>query len=81
MRTPPEIGLRPDEILDIAEEYGRLYEVEYATFNNVLTYANGHLALFKDKHIFINSIPTSYPGVRSKSPSVMKQRPKRSVGS
>lgn len=57
MRTPPEIGLRPDEILDIAEEYGRLYEVEYATFNNVLTYANGHLALFKDKHIFINSIP------------------------
>lgn len=57
MRTPPEIGLRPDEILDIAEEYGRLYEVEYATFNNVLTYANGHLTLFKDKHIFINSIP------------------------
>ena len=57
MRTPPEIGLRPDEILDIAEEYGRLYEVEYATFNNVLTYANGYLTLFKDKHIFINSIP------------------------
>ena len=22
--------MRPDEILDIAEEYGRLYEVEYA---------------------------------------------------
>ena len=57
MRTPPEIGLRPDEILDIAEEYGRLYEVEYATFNNVLTYASEHLALFKDKYIFINSIP------------------------
>lgn len=47
----------PDEILDIAEEYGRLYEVEYATFNNVLTYASEHLALFKDKYIFINSIP------------------------
>lgn len=57
MRTPPEIGLRPDEILDTAEEYGRLYEVEYATFNNVLTYASEHLALFKDKYIFINSIP------------------------
>lgn len=50
-------GLWPDEILDIAEEYGRLYEVEYATFNNVLTYASEHLALFKDKYIFINSIP------------------------
>ena len=49
--------MRPDEILDIAEEYGRLYEVEYATFNNVLTYASEHLALFKDKYIFINSIP------------------------
>lgn len=57
MRTPPEIGLRPDEILNIAEEYGRLYEVEYATFNNVLTYASRHLTLFKDKYIFINSIP------------------------
>ena len=57
MRTPPEIGLRPDEILNIAEEYGRLYEVEYATFNNVLTYASEHLTLFKDKYIFINSIP------------------------
>ena len=49
--------MRPDEILDIAEGYGRLYEVEYATFNNVLTYANRHLALFEDKYIFINSIP------------------------
>lgn len=57
MRTPEEIGLRPDEILNIAEEYGRLYEIEYATFNNVLTYAGEHLTLFKDKYIFINSIP------------------------
>ena len=57
MRTPKEIGLRPDEILNIAEEYGRLYEIEYATFNNVLTYTKEHIALFKDKYIFINSIP------------------------
>lgn len=57
MRTPKEIGLRPDEILNIAEEYGRLYEIEYATFDNVLTYTKEHIALFKDKYIFINSIP------------------------
>ena len=57
MRTPKEIGLRPDEILDIAEEYGRLYEVEYATFYNVLNYAREHIDLFNGKHIFINSIP------------------------
>lgn len=57
MRTPKEIGLRPDEILNIAEEYGRLYEVEYATFYNVLNYAREHIDLFNGKHIFINSIP------------------------
>lgn len=74
MRTPPEIGLRPDEILDIAEEYGRLYEVEYATFNNVLTYANRHLALFKDKHIFINSIPGYFIEGKDKE-QLVKQYP------
>ena len=57
MRTPGEIGLCPDEILNIAKEYGRLYEIEYATFNNVLTYTNEHIELFKDKYVFINSIP------------------------
>ncbi len=57
MRTPKEISLCPDEILNIAKEYGRLYEIEYATFNNVLTYTNEHIELFKDKYVFINSIP------------------------
>lgn len=57
MRSPEEIGLYPDEILRIAEEYGRLYEVEYATFDNVLAYVSGHRTIFEGKRIFINSIP------------------------
>ncbi len=56
MRTPEEIGLRPDEILNIAEEYGRLYEIEYATFNNVLTYAGEHLTLFLRINIFSSTV-------------------------
>lgn len=72
MRTPEEIGLYPDEILKIAEEYGRLYDVEYATFNNVLEYVSQHRELFEGKRIFINSIPGHFLTPKDKEAIVHK---------
>lgn len=72
MRSPKEIGLYPDEILKIAEEYGRLYDVEYATFCNVLDYVSSHRELFEGKRIFINSIPGHFLTEKDKEEIVGK---------
>ena len=57
MRTPEEIGLSPREVLDIAESTGKLYDVERATFFNILEEYYKRRREFGDRKVFINSIP------------------------
>ena len=57
MRTTEEIGMNPGEILQIAKDYNRLYDIEKATIYNVLDYMNNHFDKFIGKRIFINTIP------------------------
>lgn len=57
MRTTSEIGMNPGEILKIAKDYNRLYDIEKATLNNVLSYMDSHFEKFVGKRVFINTIP------------------------
>ncbi len=57
MRTYGEINMNPGEILQIAADYKRLYDVEYATLNNVLSFVEEHSEKFDGKKVFINTIP------------------------
>lgn len=57
MRTTEEIGMNPGEILQIAKDYNRLYDIEKATIYNVLAYMNNHFDKFIGKRVFINTIP------------------------
>ncbi|MBO4604421.1 MAG: EAL domain-containing protein, partial [Clostridiales bacterium] len=50
--------IQPLLVIKYAEIFGRLYDVEYATFSNVLRYVKDHSDAFKSgAKIFINSIP------------------------
>ncbi|MGN0667089.1 MAG: EAL domain-containing protein [Huintestinicola sp.] len=57
MRTTPEIGMNPMEVLETAEKQNRLYEIERATMFNVMDRYSNDPEGFKDRHVFINSIP------------------------
>lgn len=57
MRTAPEINMRPIEVIDIATNLGRLYDIEKATMGNVMEYILQNLPMFGDKKVFVNSIP------------------------
>lgn len=57
MRTSGEINMSPGEILQIATDYKRLYDIEYATLNNVLGFVDKNAEKFEGKRIFINTIP------------------------
>ncbi len=59
MRTKTEIGLSPVDVLELATRQERLYEVEHYTFYNVLRIMNENKALFDDRKLFLNSIPTA----------------------
>lgn len=56
MRTDENIGLSPMQILDIAKDFGRLYDIEKATLNNTLAYLGKHQEDFGKRKLFINSI-------------------------
>lgn len=58
MRTDQSIGLGPEQILDMAVQYNRLYDVEKATLYNNLKYMKEHRSLFTNRRLFINSIPS-----------------------
>ncbi len=58
MRTRPEVGLAPRDILKYAEISQKLYDIEYYTFFNTLRIYTENMALFKGKKVFINSIPS-----------------------
>ncbi len=57
MRTAPIINMNPLEVIDVATNLGKLYEIEKATMSNTLEYLFQNSALFQDKKLFINSIP------------------------
>ncbi len=57
MRTYGEINMNPGEILQLATDYKRLYDIERATIHNVLHFADEHPEQFRGKKIFINTIP------------------------
>ncbi len=47
----------PLEVLRIARENGKLYEIELLTFRNVLSRVKQNMAKFSGKKVFINSVP------------------------
>lgn len=49
----------PEQMLSLAEKYGRLYEIEKATLFNALKFLSEHQQIFSHRKLFINSIPTS----------------------
>ncbi len=72
MRSDIPQNISPLQVLKYAEYMGRLYDVEKATFTNVLSFIEQNEDAFKDKKIFINSIPgnrlneADISGVKSK---------------
>ncbi len=58
MRTKPEVGLAPRDILKYAEISHKLYDIEYYTFFNTLRIYSENMTLFSGKKVFINSIPS-----------------------
>ena len=57
MRTTGEINMNPGEILQIATDYNRLYDIECATVYNIMSFASQNREKFEGKKIFINTIP------------------------
>lgn len=57
MRTDKSIGLNPLEVLTIASDYQRLYDVERATMFNVMERYCTEMEKFMGRKVFINSIP------------------------
>ena len=49
----------PEQMLSLAEKYGRLYEVEKATMFNALKFLSQNQNGFSNRKLFINSIPTA----------------------
>ena len=59
MRTPPDIGFNPPQILELATRYDRLYDIERLTINNALRALSRNQQTFGNRRLFINSIPSS----------------------
>ena len=57
MRTDVQPSVSPLTVLKYAESMDRLYDVEKATFFNVLQYVKTNWALFDKRKVFVNSIP------------------------
>lgn len=57
MRTAGGMKIAPLTLLTYATQAGRLYEVEWLTYNNVLKYIAANREVFADRHVFVNSIP------------------------
>ncbi len=60
MRTSEEIGMNPGEVIEVAKEYNRLYDIERATLFNVMEYIEKHHDEFGERRIFINVIPGNF---------------------
>lgn len=60
MRTKTEEFVSPLVVLESAKRMNRLYDIEKATFFNVMNYIEEHPEYFVNHKVFINSIP-GYP--------------------
>ena len=58
MRSGDIQGITPFHILKYAAFMDRLAEIEQYTFSNMLRYISEHRALFADRPVFINSMPS-----------------------
>lgn len=56
MRTDPCIGLNPLQVLNMAERFGRLYDIEKATLFNTLEMLSRNQSFFEKRKLFVNSI-------------------------
>lgn len=57
MRTSGGITMSPLDVLDVAKQYGRLYEIEKATLFNIMRLYVERREEFGDHLLFINTIP------------------------
>lgn len=57
MRTDKSINMFPLEILGAATKLGRMYDIEKATLRNTLQFISDNQNIFKDRKLFVNSIP------------------------
>ncbi len=57
MRADTERKISPLDMLESADRLKRLYDIEKATFFNVVDYIESHPQDFEGKKVFINSIP------------------------
>lgn len=57
MRPQSDMNLTPFHIIKYAELTGRQNDIERATFLNILELIDSNKEVFKDKRVFINSIP------------------------
>ncbi|MGN0666862.1 MAG: EAL domain-containing protein [Huintestinicola sp.] len=57
MRTDDSINMSPFEILNVASQSGRLYDIERATLFNVMEHYARDPAVFGNRKVFINLIP------------------------
>lgn len=57
MRTTGNKYLNPFQMLEIAKKQRRTYDIEKKTFFNVMKILNDNSEMFRDKKLFINSIP------------------------
>lgn len=57
LRTTPEIGMSPLEVLDIADKQNKLYDIERLTFFNACEILPQKRELFGKRKLFVNSIP------------------------
>ncbi|MBQ9209684.1 MAG: EAL domain-containing protein [Oscillospiraceae bacterium] len=56
MRTEKDIGMYPMEILEMAAQCDRLYDVEKATMTNTMEAVSSHRDEFAEKKLFVNCI-------------------------
>ena len=60
MRTTGGIKMSPLDILNVAEEYNRLYDIEKATLFNVMERYARDTEMFANAKVFINTIPGNF---------------------
>lgn len=60
LRTDRSIGYTPIQILNLAEKYGRLYDIEKMTFIHNLQYISQNQMLFVNRKLYVNSIPAHF---------------------
>jgi len=67
MRTGGGISMSPLDILDIAKNANRLYDIEKATIFNVMQFYCDHREEFGDRKLFINTIPGHFLNAEDKA--------------